>query len=359
MICANPDFPCNGSRNMRIALTIFSLMVILSPAQAINFPWFGKKPIDINPSIQTDSARPYYEAGLEAQRAGKLKKALSNYKKIYKKFPASAYTAQSLYNTGVIEFERRKWKKSASAFQAVLIYHPDFPLFNEMIQYQFRIAMELASGEGARFLFVLKSRAYNRAVSYFELVIQNAPYSELAPLALMNVALIHQHQGNIAEAIDALDRLINSYPQSLLADDAYLSLAETFATLVQGPEYDQGATREAMSYFEDFLILYSQNEGVVRAEKGLADMEDVYARSKLVIGQYYFKHRRWYQAAEIFFNEAITIAPDSPAADSARTYLARIEEIRANYKPPAEDSKERQQEKSCIKRLGEKVIFGK
>jgi outer membrane protein assembly factor BamD len=344
---------------MRIAFTLFSLVAILSPLNAMNFLWWGDKPIDTSPALQTEKAQAYYEDALDAQRAGKLRRALSKYKKIYKKYPASAYTAQSLYNTGVIQFERKKWKKSASAFQAVLIYHPDFPLFNEMIEYQFRIAMAQASGTGTKLLYFIPSRAYNRAVSYFELVIQNAPYSDLAPLALMNVALIHQYQNNIAEAIDALDRLINNYPQSLLADDAYLSLAETFAVLVQGPNYDQGATREAISYFEDFLILFSQHQDVARAEQGLAEMEDVYARSKLVIGEYYFKHRRWFQAAEIFFNEAITIAPDSPAADSARNYLTRIEDIRNNYVRPAEDSPERKKEKSFIKRLGDAVIFWK
>jgi outer membrane protein assembly factor BamD len=344
---------------MRIAITLFSLVAILSPLNALNFLWWGDKPIDTSPSVQTERAQSYYENGLDAQRKGQLRKALRNYKKIYKKYPASAYTAQSLYNTGVIQFERGKWKKSASAFQSVLIYHPDFPLFNEMVEYQFRIAMAQASGKGTKLLFVIPSRAYNRSVSYFELVIQNAPYSDLAPLALMNVALIHQYQNNTAEAIDALDRLINNYPQSLLADDAYLSLAETFATLVQGPNYDQGATREAISYFEDFLILFSQHQDVARAEIGLAGMEDVYARSKLVIGQYYFKHRRWYRASEIFFNEAITIAPDSPAADSARNYLNRIEEIRENYVPEKRDPADAKKEKSFIKRMGDALIFWK
>jgi outer membrane protein assembly factor BamD len=342
---------------IRFALVLFSLVAVLGPAEAIL--WWGEKPIDIAPSIQTANARPLFEEAVEAEGRGKLKKALRIYKKINKKYPASDYAPQALYNTGIIEFKRKKWKNSFSAFQQILIFHPDFPRFNELVENQFRIALAVSEGRQARFLLFIPMRAYNRAVEYFEVVIQNAPYSDLAPLALMNIALIHQYKGNTPEAIDALDRLINNYPSSLLADDAYLKLAETFADLVQGPEYDQGATREAISYFEDFLILFSTNIDVERAEKGLAEMEDVYARSKLVIGQYYFKYRRWYQASEIFFNEAITIAPDSPAADSARQYLARIEAIRGNRPPPDEKSPERIKEKSFIKRLGDAVIFWK
>jgi len=343
----------------RLALTLLFLAALATPSAA--FLWFGEDPIDTNPDLQTELARPLYEKALAAQQQGNLGKALNGYRKITKKYPASDFAAQSLYNTAVIQFERQKLKKAFEAFQSILIFHPDFPQFNELIQYQFKIALAYADGEASRFLFVIPFRGLNRSIGYFEVVINNAPYSNLAPLALMNVALIHQYKGNTAEAIDALDRLINNYPSSLLADDAYLSLAETFATLVQGPEYDQGATREAISYFEDFLILFSQNEQLIRAEQGLAEMEDVYARSKLVIGEYYFTHRRWFQAAEIFFNEAITIAPESQAAEGAREFLARIESIRANRPPPnpeAENDSSRQREKSFVRRLLDALIPG-
>ena len=349
LVCSEPEFICNGSRMTRTILILIGLMVLSAPAQAFDWKFWREKPIDTAPAVQTEAARPIYQKALAAQQKGHNRRALGLYKKIYQKYPASNYSAQALFNTGVIQYERKKWKKSFFAFQAILIQHADFPRFNEIVEYQFRIALALADGNGVRFLFVLPSRSYNRSVSYFEIVIRNAPFSDLAPLALMNVALIHQYQHDTALAVDALDRLINSYPNSLLADDAYLSLAETFADLVQGPMYDQGATREAISYFEDFLILFSTNEKVGQAEKGLAEMEDVYARSKLVIGEYYFKHRRWYQAAEIFFNEAITTAPDSPAAVTARQYIQQIETIRANFTPPTPE--EQAKENGFIKRF--------
>ncbi|MFO7724476.1 MAG: tetratricopeptide repeat protein [Oceanipulchritudo sp.] len=343
---------------IRFAIPFLCLLAALTPAHG--FLWFGNNPIDASPAEQTAEARPVYEEALEAQQAGRTGRALRKYKRVYEKYPASDFSAQALYNSGVIHFERKNWKKAFNAFQSILIFHPDFPQFNELIRFQFRIALAQAEGDNIRFLFVIPYRALNRSVQYFEIVINNAPYSELAPLALMNVALIHQYKGQTANAIEALDRLINNYPTSVLADDAYLSLAETFATLVQGPHYDQGATREAISYFEDFLILYSNNEDIARAEEGLAEMEDVYARSKLVIGEYYLRHRGWFQAAEIFFNEAITIAPESDAADAARDFIARMEAIRENRPPPStpEERKDREEEKSFIQRLLDPILPG-
>ena len=45
----------------------------------------------------------------------------------------------------------------------------------------------------------------------------------------------------------------------MLAPDAYYNMAQTYSNLVNGAEYDQGSTRQAISYYEDFLILFPQN----------------------------------------------------------------------------------------------------
>jgi outer membrane protein assembly factor BamD len=337
---------------MKRHLLIFLLLAsLVTPAQALLN--FRDRKAEPTPQEQTLASQEFYEKALAADRAGRERQALRLYRKIFKRYPASDFTAQSLFNSGVILYERRSWRKAFSAFQVILALHPDFPRFNDIVDYQFKIALALAEGENVRLLFVIPYKAMNRSIDYFEVIVRNAPYSEAAPLALMNVALMHQYKGQTAEAIDALDRLINLYPSSLIADDAYLSLAETFADLVQGPDYDQGATREAISYFEDFLILFSNSVDAARAEEGLAEMEDVYARSKLTIGTYYFRYRGWFQAAEIFFNETITIAPDSPSAATARDYLARIEAIRSNQAPPdpsPEAKADRRKEQSFIRR---------
>ena len=58
------------------------------------------------------------------------------------------------------------------------------------------------------------------------------------------------------EAIDALERLINLYPDHFLSEKAYFQLAQIYEGLVSGPNYDQGATLKALNFYEDYLILY-------------------------------------------------------------------------------------------------------
>ena len=89
---------------------------------------------------------------------------------------------------------------------------------------QYRIASALLDGAPNRLWLGIKGfRNREISIGCFEIILGNAPYSDYAPLVLMNIARGHQYLGNIDEAIDALDRLVNNYPQSVVAPDASLA----------------------------------------------------------------------------------------------------------------------------------------
>jgi outer membrane protein assembly factor BamD len=54
-------------------------------------------------------------------------------------------------------------------------------------------------------------------------------------------------------------------------------------------------------------------------------MEDLLARSRLNLGDFFYNYRSNNTAALVFYNETITIAPDSEAAEEARARIADIE----------------------------------
>jgi outer membrane protein assembly factor BamD len=59
-------------------------------------------------------------------------------------------------------------------------------------------------------------------------------------------------------------------------------------------------------------------------------MEDLLARSRLNLGDFFYNYRSNNTGALAFYNETITIAPESEAAKEAR---ARIADIKAGIKP--------------------------
>lgn len=266
----------------------------------------------------------------EAEERGSYGSAIKQYNRVGKKYPNSVYAPEAMYRSGMLRLKKRQWTKAFDDFQTVLARYPNTTRFNEIIGEQYRIASALLDGARGRFLWIFPGFTNReKALEEFEIILLNAPYSEYAPLALMNIARGHQKLKNTEEAIDALDRLINNYPQSVLAPDAYLRLAETHASLVDGPYYDQESTRNAITYFEDFMILFPSDNNVGKAEKGLSQMKKVLAESKMKMADFYFFKRDNYKAARVFYNEAITVYPDSDVAAKARQRLTEVDAAQA------------------------------
>ena len=317
----------------RSYLILFALCLSITPKTHAQFTlnpfnWFGSDEAALPIASAADEAAAASELQrakqkFEADRLGPANRIL---KKLIKEYPTAKATAEALYLRGWILMTNERWRQAFDAFQRIVDEHPGFEHFDRVVGAQFECATALMEGARGRILWVLPGfKQYSAAASQFEQIVRNAPYSDYAPLALMNLALVSETRNRPEEAIDALDRLINYYPQSMLAPDAYYNLAETYASLVQGYEYDQGSTRQAISYYEDFLILFPQSNYLGEVEANLEKMENLLASSRLHIGDFYYYYRNNNTAALIFYNEAVTIAPDSEAAAEARDRIADIE----------------------------------
>jgi len=299
--------------------------------------WFGGEAdegalaIDVASAADQGAAAALVESGKAALENGNTGRANSRFKKAIKNYSTTKAAGEARYLRARILMTKGKWKKAFETLQEIVTVNPDFEEFNKVISAQFECATALMEGARGRILWVIPGfRQYDEAIREFETIVRNGPYSDYAPLALMNVALIAEKKEEPDVAIDALDRLINFYPQSMLAPDAYFNMAETYSSVVKGPEYDQGATRQAMSYYEDFLILFSESNYLGDVEANLAAMQNLLAESRLKLGDFFYYYRNNSTAALTFYNEAVTIAPESEAADEAR---ARIEDVEAGVRP--------------------------
>ncbi|MCC5788677.1 MAG: tetratricopeptide repeat protein [Opitutales bacterium] len=263
----------------------------------------------------------------EFQERGRDRAALRRYRQVTRRYDQSIYAPEALFQRGLIFKERKQWRRAMREFNSIAQEHPEFDKFDELIETQFAIAEKLQDGARTRLVSRVPGfRSKSAAIEYFEDVIRNGPFTEKAPLALMNIAEIELSRNNPEEAIDAFDRLINDYPRSALTPESYFGLAEAFAQMVGGPEYDQGSTRQAIAFYEDFLILFPDHEKVEQAEEGLREMREVLAQSRLVLAEFYHFRRSNYTAARILYNDTITASPDSKAAETARQRLEELPE---------------------------------
>ena len=281
---------------------------------------------------EQQAAIDLYQEGKDALAAGRTGRAVRTFREITKDYPHTDVAPNAFSRLGEIYRDTRKWEKSFDTFQEIIDRYPDYEGFEETVARQFEIAEALMHGARGKFLRVFPGfKNYDKAQEFMEQVYQNAPAGKTAPLALMNLARIAQQEDDNDAAIDALDRLVNNHAQSILAPDAHLKLAGIYASLVKGDMYDQGATLEAINYYEDFLILYPESHLVGEAETALRNMREIHAQSKLRTADFYYIYRKNQRAAINFYNETITVAPNSEAAKIAKE---KIEAINAGQKPP-------------------------
>lgn len=317
---------------------LFILTSTLSTAASLNpIDWFGfgddpeSQFLRVATAEDESAAAQLLERGREKGQNGNLWSANRIFKKINEDYPLTKANAEALYMKARIEMSKGRWEKAFVTLQQLVYKHPNFENYDRVIAAQFECATAHMEGARGRILWVFPGfKMYGRAIAEFELIVGNAPYGDYAPLALMNIALISQQEEEPDIAIDALDRLINYYPQSMLAPDAYYKLAETYSSLVAGSAYDQGSTRRAISYYEDFLVLFPNSDFTGEVESNLKHMENLLASSRLNLGDFYYYYRSNNTAALIFYNEVITIAPDSEAAQEATD---RIGDIEAGVRP--------------------------
>ncbi|HSY54620.1 MAG TPA: outer membrane protein assembly factor BamD [Opitutaceae bacterium] len=342
--------PFAALRRLPFALVAIAAMVFLAGPARADLVWTPQDGWQLEGGslsglAQTEgrNAIDLMNKGRAAEEKGHYGSALSAYGKVASKYPNSIWAPEAFYRSAHLRLLRKQYYKAFEAYQAIIGKYPSTKRFNEIIGEQYRIAAALLNGSRNHFFFTLIPGFTNRdrGVQYFEQILINAPYNDYAPLALMEVARGNQRLGRIEEAIDALDRFINNYPQNILAPDAYLKLAQMNAALVQGPYYDQGSTKEAITYYQDFMILFPGDHNIAVAEKGLADMKKTLAESKVKMADFYFYKRSNFVAARVFYNEAITSYPDSDVATLARKRLAEVEATAEKVKnaPPTPHKK--------------------
>lgn len=320
-------------RRLSLGLLLATLVAALPARLAAELVWTPETGWRVEGGVLASSSAPEGRNALElmnkaraSEERGSTYLAIRAYKKVSKKYPNSVYTPEALYRIAKLRFQRKQYFDAFEAYQQVIGRYPNTKRFNEIVGEEYRIAAILLDGGRPRiFGWFPGLTARNRGIEYFEYVLVNAPYGDYAPIANMSIARGHLMLKNTEDAIYALDRMINNYPQSLLAPDAYLRLASANSSLVQGASYDQASTLEAITYYEDFMILFPNDPKIAEAAKGLDEMKKLLAQSKMKMADFYFYKRDNYVAARVFYNEAITAYPESEIAKQARGQLNAVE----------------------------------
>ena len=312
--------------------------------------------------IDSEQAKEWFLTAESKEKSGDLGKALDLYENFAKRRSDATLSRnnelvqigpESLFRASMIREKRGDWQKSFEHMKLIAEAYTEYD-FERVAESLMRIAERLAKEKLPRkWGFVPRFRSGNKDRMRLDQIAGLARGPKFAPRALMALAEIAEKDNKEDESIDALERLVNLYPDNYLCEEAYFLLAKIYEKRVSGPAYDQGATLKALNFYEDYIILYSESpprskheaeedyqnrlkeaeERRLLAEKGRKAMRETLAASKVVVGQFVEKYGKYYMVrwqelgnkpALQFYNEAITTAPESEAARAAEKKVAEL-----------------------------------
>ena len=325
------------------------------------FPGTGFFVKNRNPYNDREAKEWFLEA-LTLEKKNDDKQALKLFEKFTKRRSDLIFTRidkniivgpEAIFRAAALREKKGDWKTAFTHLQLIANAYPSYD-FERVAESLMRIAERLAKEKLPKkwgFLPRFRSAAEDRG--RLNQIVDLARGPRFAPRALMVLSEIALKDDKDEDAVDALERLINYYPHSHLCEEAYFLLGGIFQKRVSGPSYDQGATLKALNFYEDYLILFEDSPSQGKREtiqpykerirsaktrkevalKSRRELRQTLAASKFEIGQYLEEYGkffliRWKELgngpALQFYNEAITIAPESQAARAAEEKVSQL-----------------------------------
>ncbi len=325
------------------------------------FPGTGFFIKDRSPYDDTEAKKMFLDAD-ELHLKGEISSALKLYEKFSKRRSDFILTKdgssvlvgpEALYRASLIRENKGDWKDAFDHLELVAIAYPRYD-FERVAESLLRIAEKLAIEDLPRKWGVVpRFRSGSEDRARLSRIAELARGPRFAPRSLMVLAEIALKEDKEDDAIDALERIVNLYPEHYMCEKAYFLLASIYEGRVSGPSYDQGSTLKALNFFEDYLILFDRSppqgkyeadsayqhrlklavDRKKHAQKSKRDMRQILAESKVEIGKYVENYGKYFilrwkelgnKPALQFYNEAITTAPESEAARVAEERVAAL-----------------------------------
>ena len=178
---------------------------------------------------------------------------------------------------------------------------------------------------------------WDNAVTAFEKLTTDLPARDtLLPRAHWYLAQSHQKRQEWVLAATSFSRLVESFPDDTLADDAALEGARSYAKLWRKPALDPTYGLSAEASYNTLLSLYPDSPLAPVAKTELARLMEMFAEKDYLSGMYYLR-RKAYDSGIIYFKDVLNKYPTTPTARNAQLRL--VDAYKAiRYKEDASDA---------------------
>ena len=298
-----------------------------SPAPLVYRPgegWIYEKPGETG-AWQKTRAKDQLEVAQKAFDEGDYKLATKAAHRTVRVWPLSDYAPQAQYLVGRCYEQEGQDQKAFKHYQQLLEKYPKIDKYEEVQQRQFEIANRFLGGQwGKLWGYVPFPQTMDKTAGMYEKVVKNGPYSDIGPKAQMNLGEAREKQEDYPEAVKAYERAADRYadrPQ--VASDALFKAGLAYQKEARTADYDQTVASKAIATFGDFTVLHPNDKRLDEAKLRIESLRTEQARGAFETAKFYEKRKKW-EAAKIYYNDALNKDPSSVYAEIARM---RIESL--------------------------------
>ena len=163
-------------------------------------------------------------------------------------------------------------------------------------------------------MFFFQDVDHARAIAYFQEVIDNFPYSDLATEAELRIADTYFDQDKFEEAKSYYQDFVELHPSHDRVPYAIYRNGLCSFKRIRDYDRDQGPTREAIAQFQVLLERYPNSELTTDAQDRLDQSLGLLASRDLQVGDYYFEQGQ-YHAAIRRYGRALDTHPEHAGSD--------------------------------------------
>ncbi len=336
----------------RILVSIIIYFCLVSHGLAF-WVWTPAKKKWENPKYAVkQSPKLQFEYAMDFFNNGNYKRAVKEFKQLVNSYPKAAEAAEAQYYIGK-SFEewvrqdmkeqeelcknkskepcaakeklwyRARYYQAYKAYQLTLEKYAFTKHFDEIIEREYDIADWFIS-DSKRKVLGMNFELEDPAVEILRKIVENSPYSKLAPKSLYSLGMHLKSKGYYQEAREELEKLTEKYPDSEWVEPAKYQIASCIAAVAPKAGYDQGLTQEAREKFEDFA---KKNQEATLSETAQAQVDilkEKEAQSNFEIAQFYEKQKN-FNSAKIYYQHIIDSYPKSDWAAKAKEALGLID----------------------------------
>lgn len=278
-----------------------------------------------NPKYETKkSADLQWEHAKKFEDDKNYKRAYKEYKKLTKKFPNHKLAPYALDRCGVCYEKLGHYFKASEIYQQIIDQYPAYEHIEEVVKKQFKIGNMYVDGKRRTVWKIPTVSAVDKGVEIESKVVENMPYSEMAPYAKLNQGLGFEKLKKYPKAIENYKEFLDKYPDHELVYEVRFRMAEAAYLQSHDSEYDQEATDQALGYFQVFIQDFPNSKYITLANERIHELEERKAEGYLKTAKFYLK-RKEKQAAIVYYKKVIDQYPNSKAAFIAKEKIENIE----------------------------------